>query len=363
MNIERGSHPIDPPAPIFVVGTGRCGSTLVSNMLREHSSILSLSEWFSFITDLDTRIAPAFADGEAAAEEFWGLLSACYPKQNLLLRHGLPMDEMIYPLGPTSSRFTAASGVPAILMAALPHLSDTPDALYEELREWTLARPQATLRDHYMALFGHLCRRFGRKLWIERSGGSLRLINDLHRMFPEAKFLHIVRDGRDCAVSSSKHSGFQMALIAFQLMELLNCDPFETEDRTYVEDLSDELYELLPENFTAEAFQRYEFSPTVYGHYWSGDVAAGLRLMNRLGPKRALTLRYEDLLARSEETVRQLIDFVDPSLADEAWIARAASLVRSPRSRWRDLPDRERSQLQDACKPGFEALCAAGIAY
>ena len=31
--------------PTFVVGTGRCGSTMLSNMLREHPKVLSLSEF------------------------------------------------------------------------------------------------------------------------------------------------------------------------------------------------------------------------------------------------------------------------------------------------------------------------------
>lgn len=185
---------IDPEAnlsPVFVVGTGRCGSTLVSQMLGEHPSILSVSEWFSFITDLDTRIEPAFADGEIDAEAFWRLLSRCNPKSNLLLRHDLAFDEILYPATSASSRYSVQSGVPAILMAALPHLTSEHDALFEELREWVMARPIASLRDHYLAVFQYLCRRFDRKIWIERSGASLRLMNDLHRLFPEARFLHI----------------------------------------------------------------------------------------------------------------------------------------------------------------------------
>jgi hypothetical protein len=46
--------------PVFVVGTGRCGSTLVSNILRAHPGVLSLSEFFTFITDLGT-LNPPFA--------------------------------------------------------------------------------------------------------------------------------------------------------------------------------------------------------------------------------------------------------------------------------------------------------------
>ena len=49
----------------FVVGTGRCGSTLVSNMLNLHKEVLSLSEFFAFITDLGTLIPEAFPNKES----------------------------------------------------------------------------------------------------------------------------------------------------------------------------------------------------------------------------------------------------------------------------------------------------------
>ena len=34
--------------PAFVLSTGRCGSTMVSNLLNQHPRILSLSEVYSF---------------------------------------------------------------------------------------------------------------------------------------------------------------------------------------------------------------------------------------------------------------------------------------------------------------------------
>ena len=55
--------------PTFVVGAGRCGPTMLSNMLREHPDILSLSEFLSMVSDGEQLRAAGFrvqnADGRA----------------------------------------------------------------------------------------------------------------------------------------------------------------------------------------------------------------------------------------------------------------------------------------------------------
>jgi hypothetical protein len=47
----------------FIVGTGRCGSTLLSQMLAEHPAVLSLFELFNGI-DAARRFAPEPISGE-----------------------------------------------------------------------------------------------------------------------------------------------------------------------------------------------------------------------------------------------------------------------------------------------------------
>jgi hypothetical protein len=54
---------------------------------------------------------------------------------------------------------------------------------------------------------------FGKKVYVERSGNSLRAVPRLAKEFPQARFVRIVRDGRDCAISMREHepcqSGFR----------------------------------------------------------------------------------------------------------------------------------------------------------
>lgn len=340
-------------APTFIIGTGRCGSTMLSNFLREHPQIASLSEFFSLVTDFGGRIAESFPEGVVSAEEFWRIIASPYPKQTLMHKHKISMDEVLYQPGPTQ-RFSEA--VPAILQTTLPHLTREHDQLFEELEGFVLSQPGAPIGEQYIRLFSWLTARFGKRLWVERSGGSLRIVRRLAQAFPEARFVHLVRDGRNCALSMSRHHGFRMALIAMALTEILGVDPFESADRRYEQDIPEEFFRFLPEHFDAQGFCDYRTPLPLCGHYWSGEIIAGLRELSNLPQERVCTLRYEDFLLDPKTSIRRLAAFLHPDFVDEPWIERVAASVRPARSIWRALPEEERSALDEACGPGFEAL-------
>lgn len=349
------------PSPVIVVGTGRCGSTLLSAMMRAHPEVLSLSELFSFVTDLGSLIPQAFVAEPVPGAEFWRVMATCYPRENLLLRHGLRMEEVTYPFD--RGRHRPTDGVPALLLTTLPHLDDAPDALFDELAGVMCARPSAPMNEHYRCMFAYLMRRYGRRTWVERSGGTLRIVQRLVTAFPEARFVHLVRDGRDTAISMSHHIGFRMALVGFQLVELLGVDPWESDDRSEAEDLDDDLAALLPECFTAEAFTRYDISPSLCGHYWSGEIRRGLAVLRALPPERVLTLRYEDLLADPHRSVTRLGEALGLGAIDPRWLEASVAMVGRGRSAFRSLAPAVRRELEHACAPGFAALAEQGLRW
>lgn len=347
--------------PLFIVGTGRCGSTLLSKMVKHHPTCLSISEFFPVIADLGFQIAPIFQDNLISGDKLWHLITATYPRERILLRHNLVMDEMLYPMTETS-RFNRHTGVPAIMRTMLPHLTEHPESLFDDLQTWCLQRPDAPPTQHFQALFQYLAERFGKTAWVERSGGTLRVVQQLGEHFPNTKFLHVVRDGRNCALSMSKHVAFRMIAICFQLINHLGSDPFTSDDRTMGTNLPAELTHLLPENFTAESFWNYPLPPSLFGHYWSGEIKIGINALQQLPEERVMTLYYEDFLRDPEPQIRQLAYFLDSTIvltdSTEHWIQQSVKLVGRARSKWEDLPVQEKEALHQACLPGFEVLQA-----
>jgi putative sulfotransferase len=348
---------------LFLVGTGRCGSTLLSSLLRTHSEVTSISEFFPFITDLGTRVGPAFPPGDVTAAQLWDLLATCRPRQSQMLRLDVAMPEVLYPWNDGRHRFDAAGGVPPVAQVTLPHLDDDPDALFDRLRAAVADFAPAPIGVQYRRVFDWFARQQGTACWAERSGGSLRIAHRLLQHFPDARFVHIVRDGRDTAVSMSQHTGFRMVFSSFQIMETLGIDPFETDARPFQDDLDAELAALLPEHCTREAFLAYPTPPPLCGHYWSGEIIEGLAAIGGLDTDRLLTLRYEDFLASPRQTVRRLGEFSRRGALDSAWVEAAAASIRPPRSAWRQLASKLRDQLEVACAPGFAALAAHGIVW
>lgn len=341
-------------SPVFVVGTGRCGSTLLSNCLGSHPDILSLSEFLVFVSDLGGQIPEVFPDEPVNGDYVWNLFAGAPPRQTLMLRNDAMMDEALYRPGP-GRRFTKDSGIPAISATTLAHLDSDPDRLFDEIEPDIRSLPPAPIGDHYRRIFADWATRRNARVWVERSGGSLRIVHRLRQHFPDARFVHIVRDGRNTAISMSRHYGFRIALIAAQLTEILGVDPYRSPDRKYSDDIPDNLACYLPECFDADRFRNETVPLPLCGHYWSGEIITGLQELAGLPPDKLLTLRYEDILSAPKPTLTRFFEFIlegDVRCDVDAM----AKTVRAPKSTWTDLPHTIRDQLSTACQPGFRAL-------
>ena len=334
--------------PVFIVGTGRCGSTMMSNLVRMHPRLLSLSEFFM---SLGGR---AFTLREPDGERFWRLLSWLPPIAGRMLAKGPPMEEVLYGFG-NGARFGPAD-VPPILVTALPHLTRDYDALYDELGPSLRGGGRAPLGQHYQYLFEWLCRRFDRERVVERSGSSLLFVPALARLFEGAKFVHLYRDGRDAAISMQRHTFFRLIVRSAGLFERVGLDPYRPPflfgtSRLYP------LMEAVTGRFLP--IERWLAEPPpleVLGNYWSRSIASGAKFLDAVGQERVLRLRYEDILARPREELARLMVFLGPEYADSEWLAQASAIPRMRSSNWQTLPADQQQRLTEACRPGLALL-------
>ena len=334
--------------PTFIVSTGRCGSTLLSNMVRMHPDILSVSE---FLTSLASR---ALRGGMMTGEAAYRRLNTLSPAGRALLGNGLFMEEFLYRLGP-DARYRADE-VPAIMCATLPHLSDDPERLWDDLAAALRPRGEASLAAHYRFVFEWLADHFGKRAWIERSGASLLFVPQLDTLFPGARFIHVFRDGRDTAMSMHGHHFFRLRIEAAELLRMFGLDPFHPAHWLGTSPWMPLFERWRFRFFSADRYRRAGIRLKSAGWFWSGMIERGTEYLNALPADRVLAMRFESIVASPEEEMSRFIDFLGADFVDARWLREVSALPRRrPPNRTRLSPERH-ARLAAACAPGQEIL-------
>ncbi len=314
----------------FVVGSGRCGSTLLSNMLAKHPEVAVLSEFFSVLDRTE-----CFRKDIVTGIYFSEFLGRSNVIADIIIRRGKAPEELL-------SDTQGLEKLPALLVATVPALFSAPATALQEILDATRLFPDQTFSQHYKCLFEWLCVRTGKKLWIERSGPSNEYLPDLIDLFPDALFVHLHRDGPESALSMQQHTYFQLVVSLF----------FDPPDRHEIE-ATEYAGGLIGDN---DPFTRRLTSgrppPEKFGAYWSYQQTMGFRGLARLNLDQYLEIRFEDLVAQPHRTMARIADFLQlPGHRD--WIDEAAKLVKeTPPDRLSTMSLSEQAAIIEACRTG-----------
>lgn len=335
--------------PVLILSTGRCGSTMISNMLALHPKILSLSEFFVPLG------SAAFARDKPSGSEMWTMLSRQTPALHGMLEDGILVEEGLYRFDRPGARFTPGT-IPPILCVTLPHLTEECERLYDELEILVTARARRPLAEQYRFLFETLANKYRREVWVERSGGSLMIAATLLKLFPEAKVVHVFRDGRDTALSMSRHHNFHFLLALIRKMKTLGIDVPKFWKKPNIGPQQLWLEKILLRLLDVERIKRQELRLADYGELWSQMLVAGCAVLETLPRDRLLSVKFEDVQRHPRHKLGELIRFVHPAFEDSAWLDEVCTLLRPTRCQYESLPEPERIALTAACEPGLTLL-------
>jgi hypothetical protein len=182
-------------------------------------------------------------------------------------------------------------------------------------------RPGMTIGDALDGVFAAYAAKHGKPRWGDKTPMYMRHLGLIDRLFPDAQYVHLIRDGRDAA-------------LAFLDM------PEGVVTRTWAHPRS-------PAGFACE---------------WRTEVAGARDLGRRVGQTRYLEIRYEDLVADTEAVVRSVCSFAglhfDPVMLDYAGVVDVSAkphhqrLLQPPTRGVRDW----RSQMSRGDALAFEAI-------
>jgi Sulfotransferase family len=248
----------------FVIGTGRCGSTLVHEVLARHSEV-------GFVSNLEDKLPRLDLRGR------WN---------NALLRRAAPRDPRLGPfrdrpqlmergrlrVAPSEGWQVLQRQVSQILV--MPHR----DLLATDATPWLAARLRRFFERRIAAQ--------GRPVFLHHVTGWPRA-RLLHAVFPQARFIHVVRDGRAVANSWLQTSWWT---------------GFQGPDRWYLGPL--------PEPYAKEWAASGESFVLLAGLGWKLLLDAFHAARHAVPPAQWLQVRYEDVLADPRGQATAMLEFL-----------------------------------------------------
>jgi hypothetical protein len=275
-DFHEASNPriMDITKPIIIVGTGRCGSTLFHRLLAKHPQMMWLSplcykyphkpEW--------NRMAVTAMDNPLLRRLFGDRIR---PGENYRF-----WDKYAY-------------------------------GFSEPCRDLVRSDVSARVRKQVRAAFEPMLTPKRHRLLIKITGWPR--IGFLNEIFPDAKFIHVLRDGRAVA-SSLLHVGFWKGWHGPQSWRAGLLSP---EDQA--------LWESYDRSFTALA-----------GIEWRIQMRAMEAASRAIDPSLFHEVKYESFCEEPVEHFRRVLDFLEiPWTEDFEEEIRAAS-IKSTSNRWRD---------------------------
>ncbi|MGE0386221.1 MAG: sulfotransferase [Gammaproteobacteria bacterium] len=321
----------------IVIGTGRCGSTLLSDLIAMHPRTMVLSEFF-------TALDPARGwphDRDIDAAEFAAILAREDGIGPAYMAQNRSIGEVLVDLEAEKAAHAGFLNRPTIQFIAMPFLAPSdPLGLYQGLVSQVRTQPRQSLRTHFQGAIGWLQRRQGKDAWVERSGLSTNTFRAIRRTFPDARFVHIHRDGAESALSMLNH-------VHMRLMVSYHFDPPTGDELRRTLDLSlppadNPLVQRLEHPLPAERF----------GEYWSWSLALTYRELPYLPPDQLHEVRFEDLMANPRGVLEGIEGFLELPAAGREWIDAAVARVRQVPTRANLLDPQARERLEAACRPG-----------
>ena len=245
----------DAVPPVFLFGFDRSGTTLLSMMMGAHPRIAvpfsATGLWYRYGNCLDR----------------YGNLATTHDVERLI--DDLLREERIH-----------------LWDVELPR-----HELLEDLEPGSYASVVARFHRLY-------ARHMGKDRWGNSDIATLDNMDKAHHWFPNALFVHIVRDGRDVALSHETYP--------YGASNIAEC-----------------------------------------ASWWTHRLLVNLKMGAILGPRRYLVVRYEDLVLKSEDTLRRLCSFMG--------VAYSPEMLEYPRMVGEKVPSSRRWLWPTLDKPPVES--------
>jgi len=214
------------------------------------------------------------------------------------------------------------------------------------------ARPE--VRRFIRKAFDKMGQRENAAIVVEKTCANALRVPFVDAVLPEARYIHLVRDGRDVALSAAKR--WTASIEPRYLLKKLRYAPLSDiphygkrfvrnrlQQRKSVDKRQTLWGPVLPD---MEVWARDRPLIDICARQWTECVDAADAAFANLGDDRVYTLTYEALVDNPADMLANLCRWIDSDHPADAAIAAAAQITRPARD-WRDTTDRLTSASHD----------------
>lgn len=235
-----------------------------------------------------------------------------------------------------------------------------PDVAYwiEPKYVWRYARPLASddirtageatprVRHYIRRVFSEYTDRRGKSRFMEKTPSNCFRVPFVHAVLPNARFLHIVRDGRDVARSAVKKwttppdpTAIRRRFTSFEVP--LRDLPFYAVDalRDVVgrQFFPEKAFIWGPQFPGIRKVRAEEGVEAACATQWRESVRSALEGLVVVPPNQQLTIQFEDLVRDPTPTLRRILSFLSLSPSDTVLDYASEHIERTAASRWKNV--------------------------
>jgi hypothetical protein len=176
--------------------------------------------------------------------------------------------------------------------------------------------------------------------------------------YPDARFVHLYRDGPDCALSLSKFPAARTLVLAALAGGAAGLPP-GTPWNEIVAAAPEEFKGLIGQPRDWDRFVSYPIPVTHFGNMWSWRITEAANGLSEVPRECWTTLKYEKLIDDPRAELTRLAGFIGIPAASQ-WLDKAGEIVKRGRTGTAaaQLDPETFDALQAACEPGEKAIAA-----
>jgi len=263
----------------FLVGAGRSGTTLLHKLLCLHPQLAYISNYENRFAWLPDGLACGAISGRLQAK-----LGAWFDQGGNAYFVGRPWFKKIFPTPHEGESVFASCGIP---------LFPSPDYL-----------PDQPASDCLKRRFENFLRRSGASVFLSKRTANNRRIRLLSAIFPAARYVHLLRDGRDVTHSLATVEWWDNHTVWWD-----GRTPLEME-------------------------RSGEPRVSVCARNWVHEVQELQSELARIAPARVLELRFEELLSDPLSHLQRVLKFLGVDFSVAYRDAIESLSLRPVRARW-----------------------------